>query len=845
MNRSARANTNRQVDRALKALLLSGAACFVIGTAWAADAPAGQVDESKVVDISAAKIAQTKNADKSGDKAAPKKGKKNAEGKKGGAEAAASEDGEGGEGGDKLAKNSAGNRSGNPTGGASSLVVAAGTSPLTNNIRVRGVGANVQTMSVEQDVQVAVDGVVLLRGVERTMSSYADYADLAGGAVLYGPQGTMFSKNAIAGAVNITTLAPTKDLTAKAEVGFGEAGEYHQKGTISGALSDTVAVRLSGFNNNVPGYVHNIMTGKDDNNSNSWGGNTKVVWNAAEKLNLTFSAWYRNDHTTCCIQVPVRITSPLLVGLYAGQGIPGFTAGQSFINPYNKYDTSNGSAFGSQSGLFSVRGDYDLGDAKLTTVTAYQFRMVNNRADRDNIYNTVPIYTGGNGGNFYAMWNDYAVRLRTQQWSQDVRLSSKDKGSRFAYELGFYWYHFDMSQDTGDRAAYCSKGTLGQPCATANTSWKSRQSRADETNEGFATFAELQYALTSDLKVFGGPRVQYEKVEMEGDCALPQKDHPTDKPFGTCTSGYRMADDTSITGDLGLRYDFGWGNTYGKVSRGYKGQAFNMGAKTDYLNQEVVQPEYNLAFELGMAAHTLDNKYSANLVLFQTNFENMQVSASRANPVTGSTDNIVTNAGTARSRGFEVTLRQAPFKGFSINENVTYTDAVFNLIGNSCAISAQAGAKQYATMDAAPAGVCYTLPGDTTVYQNNIGGKFPFSPTWKVSVTPRYQHGIPGTDYRAFIQAAVNYQTKQTFDLAQDPYLFQKAYTVVNTTVGVSDKANRYQVSFSVNNIFDQHFYSNMSRPTLTQTVTNYDNYLAQIPRNASRQFSVRLSANF
>jgi iron complex outermembrane receptor protein len=830
MNASARGNAKRAANQTLKALLLSGAACFIIGAAWGADAPAGQIDPSKVVDVSATKIAQSAKAAQ--DKKAPED--KKAAGKKAAKGAAAGSDD--GDAGDKsLAKNTAGNRSNNPTGGASSLVVAAGTSPLTNNIRVRGVGANTQTMSVEQDVQVAVDGVVLLRGIERTMTSYADYADLAGGAVLYGPQGTLFSKNALAGAVNIATLAPTSQLTAKAEFGMGEAGEYHEKGTISGALSDTVSARLSGFLNNVPGFVHNVMTGNDDNNSNSWGANTKVQWKATDDLGLTFSVWYRNDHTTCCSMVPVEINNPLLLGLYSQQGIPGIEAGKPFSAKRYSYDTTNGTTFGSQSGVFSVRGEYDLGSAKLTSVSAYQFRMVDNWADRDNIYNTVPIYTGGNGGNYYALWNDYTNRLRTQQWSQDVRISSADKSSRFNYEVGFYWYHFNMSQEQHDRAAYCKAGTLGQACATANTSWKSRQATANEVNDGYALFGELQYALTNDLKLFGGPRVMYEYVSMDGICGLPMPDHPTDKPFGTCTSGYKEAGDLSASGDAGIRYDFGWGNVYGKVARGYKGQAYNMGTKTDYAHQDVVQPEYNLAFELGFGAKTPDKKYSINAVVFQTNFDNMQVSASRANVTTGSIDNIVVNAGTARSRGFELSLQEAPFQGFSINESITFTEATFNLVGNSCPIQWQSTS----------AYGCYQNAGESTWYKDNKGGQFPFSPKWKVSVAPRYQHGIPGTDYKAFIQAAVNFQSRQTFDLGQDPALFQKGYTVVNTSFGLSDKDNRYQLTFAVNNVFNQLFYTNMSHFTLDQTASSYNDYLAQIPRAARRQFSARISANF
>jgi iron complex outermembrane recepter protein len=730
------------------------------------------------------------------------------------------------------------NRSSDPTGNASSMMVAQGANPTADSLHIRGVGAVVTSMGVESDVSAAVDGVVVMRGIERTMTSYADYADLDHGEVLYGPQGTLFSKNAIGGAVNIVTRAPTDYLSGNFTFGMGEAGEYHEKATISDALSDSVSVRLSFFNNNVPGYIHNVVTHKDGNYKNSWGFSGKTLWNVDANLDLIFSASYSNEHGDCCKKTYIRVDSPVLAALL----------GSVVASKKNEYDTRNAeNDYKNQKMMYSLTANYNLGFATLTSITAFQSAQWDTMSDNDGIDTPYPIYTGGSGGNYYAKYDDNPTNYRMQQFSQDFKISSNNAAdSRLNYLGGVYLYHYNLSMYSRNRLAYCSQGTLGEECADEYVTWKSRETQAAESIYHAAVYGEFTYRLIDSLTGFGGARLQYEKIQMAGVCNTPATDYSTDTAYsGTCGSGVGRASDIALTGDAGLRYGFDWGSAYIRLAHGYKGKGFNMGSNVDYGTQSAVDPETNNSLEIGLSASTPDKHFTFDGTIYQTNYTNMQVSVTRQNTETGTNDSLIMAAGTARSRGFEVGMTQRLFPGLSLRESVIFTEAVFNLSGNSCPITAQSSTQSYASMSAAPDNTCYTVSGNSTKYMNTYKGLMPYSPKWKIQFAPRYGFGIPETDYNGFVQAVVNYTTRQTFDLAQDPGLYQKAYTIVNATVGASDKDQKYQLSLSVNNIFNQLYYASTNRIQETLTTTSYNNIAAIIPRDATRHFSLNLSVKY
>src|SRR5690606_4097133 len=121
---------------------------------------------------------------------------------------------------------------------------------------------------IDGSVGVFLDGVYLGR---QGMSLY-DLVDLQRVEVLRGPQGTLYGKNTSAGAINISSRAPTFEPEGSAEVSFGEYGLRQYRGTVSGALVDGVlAGRLTGYDVERDGLIDNVYDGSELRDQNRQG----------------------------------------------------------------------------------------------------------------------------------------------------------------------------------------------------------------------------------------------------------------------------------------------------------------------------------------------------------------------------------------------------------------------------------------------------------------------------------------------------------------------------------------------------------------------------------------------
>ncbi len=124
-------------------------------------------------------------------------------------------------------------------------------------IYIRGIGQQDFVPTVEPGVGVYVDGVY----VARSLGSILDLVDFERVEVLRGPQGTLFGRNTIGGAISVTTKAPSQNLEGTGSVGVGTDNQVVVKGTINVPLSETVALRASAGYFNQDGYVTRTFDG--------------------------------------------------------------------------------------------------------------------------------------------------------------------------------------------------------------------------------------------------------------------------------------------------------------------------------------------------------------------------------------------------------------------------------------------------------------------------------------------------------------------------------------------------------------------------------------------------------
>ncbi|MDX1405363.1 MAG: TonB-dependent receptor [Woeseiaceae bacterium] len=157
---------------------------------------------------------------------------------------------------------------------------------ILGNFGMRGIVTNISNVGVESGLAVYVDGVL----VGRPEAFNAALRDVAQVEVLRGPQGTLFGKNTIAGAVNVITPRPTDQ--NKGEVRF-EVGNYNRflvGGVLNGAISDNVNGRVSVSVENQDGWIDNLVDGRDFNGEDNYSFRAQLDFNPNDRLNVYWTA---------------------------------------------------------------------------------------------------------------------------------------------------------------------------------------------------------------------------------------------------------------------------------------------------------------------------------------------------------------------------------------------------------------------------------------------------------------------------------------------------------------------------------------------------------------------------
>ncbi|MBB4101076.1 TonB-dependent receptor [Sphingomonas kyeonggiensis] len=711
-----------------------------------------------------------------------------------------------------------------------SLQYQQGNNPGNSGFRIRGVGTQLFSLGVESAVAVVVDGVV----APRQAQGFSDLADLERVEVLRGPQGTLFGKNATAGVINIVTARPSKSFTGNVEATVAEHNEYRVKGSLSGPISDTLSARVSGFYNHVGGYIYNAAKDKMVNGNESWGVRGKLEWDAAPNLTFLLTGDYRENNADCCSRVPVSIVTPAMKTLLGPQVV---------ASPKNRTISNDDlSYYRTKSSVVSLQGDWDLGPATLTSITAWQYYRQNDQFEPDQIASNPVRYVGAFP---YSQWNNNSSHLGYNNYSQEIRLASNGK-SDFTYVIGGFYNHLDLDRNLNRRRQRCAAGTLGQPCTV--TSADSSGFEGNFKSDNYALFGQVDWRIVGGLHVIAGLRGQYEKQTVTGRVYGPLVAGDALFPGVVLNSGTRSRDDSAVTGKAGLRYEFNRNlQVYGSYTRGYKAFALDIDASTNFATQNGIAPEHVNAYELGAKWIAPGGKFDVSAALFRSDFTNLQVQALVTDPAAGTFITVLGNAGKSRSQGFEVEANFRPTDGLSIAANFTLVDATIDVPGQSCPLQTPSTGTFASNF---PVNQCYvrstTVNGVTTLSGaiiDVVGGNLPATPRYRVGVTPRYEHDFGPV--AGFVQIGLNYQSKTGFALNQDPLLTQKGYAIVDASVGVHTSDNKYGVTVFVRNLFDQTYYTQLNHGTLLANGANPYDLWANVSKDADRYFGATFSARF
>lgn len=504
---------------------------------------------------------------------------------------------------------------------------------------IRGIGSGDRGASGDPSSAVFLDEVYL----GRPSAVAFDAFDVERIEVLKGPQGTLYGRNVVGGAINVISKRPVTDsFGAGANATVGNYGRLDGAGFLNVPLAgNTAALRMSGSYRSNDGYVKNPFLGRDVDDQETISGRLQYYAEPTDSLRLHFTLDGTRDRAAGTANHVLELdeTNPLS-NFYTQNFDPDVTYGSD--PGFLERDT------------WGARGEvsYDFSFATLTALVSY----------RDLDYGFGYDFDGGNPDPSSPGFNAINISGGNEETaelsSQELRLSSLPD-SPVTWVVGLYRYNQNVLRTD----SLILNAAMIAPIELFDAFV------ADAELNSHAVFGDVSVPVTDKLTVFGGLRYS--------------KDEKTQRVFNTDSNVPLRADDLfdatasadfdDLTYRAGLEYQLTSDHmAYASVSRGFKSGGFNSEPSDAAAAVTPFDPEVAVQYEIGHKSLFLDGAMIWNNSLFYVDYTDLQ---------TTQTDNgvrIITNAGEAHIQGYETQLQLNPSSNFNLAMAYAYTDAVFD-----------------------------------------------------------------------------------------------------------------------------------------------------------------------
>ena len=643
-----------------------------------------------------------------------------------------------------------------------------GASNKDTSLFIRGVGTISTSPGVEPTVATVVDGVVFGRPGQSTL----DLLDLQRIEVLRGPQGTLFGKNASAGVLNVVTKDAPEQTQGYVDYShFGGGNENRLRFGIGGRLNDTLKGSLSTLLGKYDGNVENVANGHDVNGYDRKGVRGKLEFEPSETFRFTLIGDYSHGDDDIPSGVITKTTSASFA-----RSLQPVTASKDNREINSDYKTH---VEDTNSGL-SGQADWKLGDFTLTSITAWRGWDNTQYQDGDRLA-TLPVSASHDKGDV-----DY------DQYSEELRLTSP-KGGFNEYVLGAFYMH-GRSDETYRRLS------------VSNSVANSGRADYSVTSDSFALFGENTFNFTQNFRGLLGLRWTHDELEYDHRRVSTSATAVTGIQPSTSSSG--SVDEDGWSGRTGVQYDFTDQLTgYATYSRGYKGPAYNVFFNMQPRDTAALKPETSDSYEVGLKSTALNNRLTANLAVFHTDYDNYQ--ANFYDTVANQVVTRLINAGSVKTEGVELDYGFQATRQLKLSGAIAYTKARIDH---------------------------FNCPPGAAASCNVDGGRLPFTPDWKSYVRADYVIPLEG-GLDVELSSDFSWQDRVQFSLDQNPDTVQGAYGIWNASIALANYNDGWRVALIGKNLGDKSY---------AQSLASGGSYIYRaVPRDDERYFGVQLHKDF
>jgi outer membrane receptor protein involved in Fe transport len=454
--------------------------------------------------------------------------------------------------------------------------------------------------------------------------------------VLRGPQGTLYGASSLGGLLKYVTTDPsTAGISGRLQMGStrisgGDDFGYNVRGSLNVPVSDDLAIRMSGFSRQDPGYIDNLQTGeKGVNDVRADGGRLSALWQPSEIFSVKLSALWQEIRPQGS-----EIVDTSLGGDFQQDVVKGAGASERTTQAYSATMTAK------------------LGNVELVSITGYGEDKSSVTEDGVGFYDFMA------GLFFQADGSTVGSTLDTKKFTQEVR-ATLPIGSAVQWSLG--GFYADEKFDS-DWTVYANDATTGARAGSLLTVI------GPATYEEYAAFTNLSIDVTDrfDLQIGGrfsnvdetfsslryGP---LSPIFYGEDPSIIPEAHAKDSSFT-----YLLTPRLKISPDMMV---------YARLASGYRPGGGNINCNADIPCEFDADTSSN--YEVGFKGMLMDRMISFDASLYYIDWQDIQISL--FNPTFGVT--YQDNAGHASSQGVEFSMEARPLRGLTVAAWINYNDA--------------------------------------------------------------------------------------------------------------------------------------------------------------------------
>ncbi|MBL0925357.1 MAG: TonB-dependent receptor [Sphingomonadaceae bacterium] len=627
--------------------------------------------------------------------------------------------------------------------------------PTSMTAYIRGVGQDQALITYDPGVGMYLDGVYISRSVGALM----DVLDLSSVEILRGPQGTLYGKNTIGGAINLTSAMPSGSLGGKAEVTLGRFDRLDFKASLNVPLvQDVLDAKLTLARLERDGYADRVVAGDTMGDDRTYAAQGIVRWTPSERVTVTLIGDYTDKNSASNYQQIAAINT--VAGLTRGRNNlpttqPKLTS--ALIGSYGNYESGTSGPNFSNTEVWGSSGtiDIELSDTvALKSITAYRGFTADLGSDNDGTS---------------AQIVESIVNQKQNQLSQELQLLGQT--DRFKWLIGGFYMRENVTADE-TRWIFPEFFPFNQACLPNPPQGNPRNCPPnlsalffyDQDVKTSAVFAQATAAISDSFNITAGIRYSHEAKELSGNTRFLL--NPTAflvQPYSRDDSWDAFTPMVSV--DLKLSQD---AMIYAIASQGFKSGGFVAVTLNPAAAGESYDPEKIWTYESGLKAEWLGGTLRTNVAAFYSDYSDVQLSGLENGVVR------TTNAGKAEIYGAELEVVARPAPGLDYNLSVGYLHTKIAELA---------------------AGVTSTA----------VGNRLVRSPTWTLNTGLQYAFDLAGAGTLT-LRSDATMLSKYYNDIANYEDLAENGYVLVNLRATYALPGDQFELSLFGNNVTNAYY---------------------------------------